>query len=485
MKKMKRFTCTAMAAVMAMSLAACSGGSDSGSGSSTTAAAGGETGAKQETEAKQDTDGKQEASSGDKTVVEVWSGDRHDMEYVQSMVDKYNAENTDNIEIKLTIITEDYANMLALAYSGGTAPDIVGNSNDVTLNLFADTGILAPLNDYIAQDEEYQKVNEPYEHMYEGLNAKDGNIYLVYSAMRSGVRVEYNKNLLEQNGYKEIPKKLDDYIAMAQKITESGGGQYYGIGFTSSSPFERLLEMSAQMSGVFYYDYVNGKYDFSGYKPFLEKGQELVKVAYPDQQGVDNMRALFAQGSFALWSNASQEAGVFTDQIPVTDFEWGVAEVPTLDGEVKGALMTSPAKGYSLVSSSEHKDEAWKVISYFQSEEFLKGYLESGYALPITSYMDGVIDKSKIGRLADFSLVDYESVYPTPPAVNLQGDDYRTTLWNAVMGYVGIDEAIEDLNTRYNSALDADVASGTVKRLIIKDYDPLHPSAGTSTYETK
>ena len=229
MKKMKRLTCAAMAVVMAMSLSACSGGS--GSGSTATGAAGGsgDAGAKQETEAKKDGETKQEAApSGDKTVVEVWTGDRHDMEYVQSMVDKYNAENTDNIEIKLTIITEDYANMLALAYSGGTAPDIVGNSNDVTLNLFADTGILSPLNDFIAQDEEYQKVNEPYEHMFEGLNAKDGNIYWVYTAMRSGVRVEYNKNLLEQNGYTEIPKTLDEYIAMAQKITESGGGQYYG-----------------------------------------------------------------------------------------------------------------------------------------------------------------------------------------------------------------------------------------------------------------
>ena len=106
MKKMKRFTCAAMAAAMVMSLAACSGGGDSGSGSATTAAAGGD--AKQETEAKKDGDAKQEAApSGDKTVVEVWTGDRHDMEYVQSMVDKYNAENTDNIEIKLTSITEE------------------------------------------------------------------------------------------------------------------------------------------------------------------------------------------------------------------------------------------------------------------------------------------------------------------------------------------------------------------------------------------
>ena len=206
------------------------------------------------------------------------------------------------------------------------------------------------------------------------------------------------------------------------------------------------------------------------------------EIAYPDQQPVDNMRALFAEGDFALWSNASQEAGVFTNQIPVEDFEWGVAPVPSLDGEIKGALQTSPAKGYAIMSSSEHPDEAWKVIQYLQSEDVLKGYLEGGYCLPITSYMDEKIDKSKTGRLADFSLLDYESVYPAVPAINLSGDDYRTVLWNAVMGYVDVDEAIEDLNTRYNDAYDSDIASGSIKRLVIEDFDALHPNDGTVTY---
>ena len=96
--------------------------------------------------------------------------------------------------------------------------------------------------------------------------------------------------------------------------------------------------------------------------------------------------------------------------------------------------------------------------------------------------MDEKIDKSKTGRLADFSLLDYESVYPAVPAINLSGDDYRTVLWNAVMGYVDVDEAIEDLNTRYNDAYDADIASGSIQRLVIEDFDPLHPNDGTVTY---
>lgn len=469
--KKKQLISAALAAVMAVSLTACGGSSsDTGTSAGSDAAeASGDTGASEVPEGT--------------TTIEVWTEDRHDLEYVEAKIDEYNQTNTDGIFINLTAITEDYANMLALAYNGGTAPDVVG-ANSLPLKNFADTGILLPLNDYIDSDETFQKVNEPYEHAYEGSNMRNGNIYSVYSGMRSGVRVIYNKDLLEQCGYTEIPKSLDEYIAMAKDITEQGGGQFYGIGFTSASPFERLLEMSAQVSGVFYYDYVNGKYDFSGYKDIVEAGQRFFteNIAYPDQQGVDNMRALFAEGQFALWSNASQEAGVFTSQIPIDSFEWGVAEVPSLTGEIKGALQTTPSKSWGIVSSSEHKEEAWKVIQFFQSEDFLKGYLENGYCLPISSYMADVIDESKIGRLADFAGLDYESVYPTPPVINLTGDDYRTVLWNAVMGYVDVDDAIEDLNTRYNEALEADIAAGSTTRLVISDYDPLHPNEGTIEY---
>ena len=304
--KKKQFISAALAAVMAASLAACGGGSsDTG-----TAAPAGDS--KSATEAEGS--GASEAPEGS-TTIEVWTEDRHDLEYVEAKIDEYNQTNTDGIFINLTTITEDYGNMLALAYNGGTAPDIVGmGAGNLPLNNFADTGILIPLNEYIDSDETFQKVNEPYEHAYEGTNMRNGNIYCVFGGMRSGVRVIYNKDILEQCGFTEIPTALNEYIDMAKAITEQGAGQYYGIGFTSASPFERLLEMSAQVSGIFYYDYVNGKYDFSGYKDIILAGQRFFNegIAYPDQQGVDNMRALFAEGQFGLWSNASQEAGVFT-----------------------------------------------------------------------------------------------------------------------------------------------------------------------------
>ena len=189
------------------------------------------------------------ALAEDPIEITYWVNDRHDMEYMNAMVEKFNAENTDNIHLTMQIITDDYENMIVLAYSGGTAPDIIGQS--ITLKNFVDNGMLLPLNSYIDANEEYQKVNEPYEHAYEGLNYMNGNLYWVYTGMRSGVRIEYNKALLEKSGFSEIPATLDEYIAMAQKITEDNNYDFYGIGFTSSSPFERQLEMMAQVSGIF------------------------------------------------------------------------------------------------------------------------------------------------------------------------------------------------------------------------------------------
>ena len=69
--------------------------------------------------------------------------------------------------------------------------------------------------------------------------------------------------------------------------------------------------------------------------------------------------------------------------------------------------------------------------------------------------------------------------------MTLEGDNYGIVFWNVVLGNESADDAIKDLNTRYNKALEDAIASGSAKRLVISDYDPLHPSKGTMTYQDK
>lgn len=427
-------------------------------------------------------------ASGDVTTINFWTNNRHDESYMTQMIDAFNASHTD-VQINYTILTDDWLNSVQLAYQGGTAPDIISvqASDDLVLPTYVDAGMLSSLSDYISDDTDFQTVTEPYDHMYEGLNSIGDDIYWVPCGVRSGSRIEYNEDLVEAAGYTEIPDTLEGVVELAKAATT---GDTYGVGFTSSSAFSRWLEGVGEMSGCTHdgYDYTTGTYDFSSWKDLLNTAAEFYTdgsvLPGSETQGVDSSRALFAEGSFAIWGNASQEAGVFTDQFPC-DFDWGVSELPTMTGEVEGALSYSPNLGYAMLSSCENKDAAWEVISYFSSEDFLKGYFEDGYSIPLSDYMTSVVDTSGIGRLADFALTDYEDVYPSTPAITLEGDTYGTVFMNVIEGYETADDAIADLNTRYNDALESGIANGTCERVVVEDYDPLHPSQGTVTYLTE
>lgn len=482
--KKKKVLCLAMAGAMALSMIGC-GGSDSSqtsSGSSSdTATAEADAGSNDSSTASDS------AASGDAVTIEVWSNNRHDEEYMTAMVAEFNATHSD-VQINYTILTDDWQNSIQLAFQANTAPDImsISASDGVTLGDYVSAGMFESLTSYIDGSTDFQTTTEPYDHKYENLNSIGDDIYWVPTGVRSGTRIEYNIGLLQDAGYDAVPSTLAEMVEAAGAVTKNGNGSIYGVGFTQNG-FNRWLEGIGEMSGYNHmgYDYTTGTFDFSEWKELLETASQFYANGYvlpgSETQGVDNNRALFAQGSFCFWGNASQEAGVFTEQFPC-DFEWGVSELPTMTGEVKGALSCTPNFGWAMLTSCKDKEAGWQVIEYFGSEEFLKGYFEGGYSAPLSDYMADKIDASKAGRLADFALTEYEDVYPTVPAVTVEGDDYSIVMWNVVLGNLSADDAIADLNERYNAALESGLANGSCKRLIVENFDKLHPSAGTCVY---
>lgn len=468
MKRTKKLAALGLAGMMAVSaLAGCS------SGNSTESKAPG-------------SEAQKETSSGDKVKITVWTENRHDLEYMNKIVDEFNKTN-DHIEIEYVVQTENYVNLLTMAANSGQSPDVFTQVNPADFKNFADSGIIEPLNDYMT--DEFKKVNEADKHLYEGYNVQGDKIYFVPCGKRSGSRIIYNKEIFDKLGL-EVPKKLSDLPKVAKTITDAGAGEFYGIAFPGASgPFERWLEHSAEMSGITPYNYREGRFDFTGFKPYLETVRQMFteNSVFPGSSSmkIDPVRVQFSEGHIGIHANASQEATVLTEQFP-SKVEWGVAQLPTLDGEIKGSEACSPNNGWMMSAFTGHPKEAWEVIEYFGSETVLKGYLEGGYTLPLSSYMAEKIDKTKTGRMADFAGADYEAVLPVAPSVTPEGENYRDALWNACLPEGGsIDETIAALNKTYNDALDKEVKMGKTKRLVIKDYDPLNPGAGTVEYLDK
>lgn len=61
----------------------------------------------------------------EKTVITIWSKDRHDADYVQQKIDEYNETNTDNIEVNYQLYTDNYVQAIDMAVQSGEMPDIL------------------------------------------------------------------------------------------------------------------------------------------------------------------------------------------------------------------------------------------------------------------------------------------------------------------------------------------------------------------------
>lgn len=441
-------------------------------------------------ESTSDENTKEASEAGDEsnkeaTTITVWSQNRHDLAYMEEQIALFNTTNTDNIYIDYITQTDNYENMLMMSASSDQMPDVFSHIKDV--KSFAEADLIQPLDEYFT--DEFLAVTNADQLKFTDLNVIDGKTYYVPTGIRSGVRLIYNKEIFASAGV-EVPTTLDELVETAKIITEQGGGVDYGTVIPGlSAPIVRMFLPVAETSGIQPYDYVNGVYNFDGYKPVIEAFRKLYEdgSVLPGAQSmkVDPIRVQFSEGNVGFYGNASQEVGVLTTQFPAKE-EWGAAPMPAINGEVKGTLTASPNLGWMLSNNTQHSEEAWKVIEFFSSEAFLKGYIESGLNLPIGEYMQGVVDLSNTGKLADFLPLSYEGVNPVPPQVTPEGLTFNDALWEAcIPGGPSADEVIAELNKSYNEALDKDVELGKVKRLIIKDFDLMNPQAGTFEYLDK
>ena len=109
MKKAKRILSAVVAGVMVLSLSACGGGSGSASGAASgSAPAAGST----------------PAGAEGKITISYWTTNRHDQAYMTPLIEEFNATNDKNIYIDFQVYADNYSQMLDLAFSTNTAPDV-------------------------------------------------------------------------------------------------------------------------------------------------------------------------------------------------------------------------------------------------------------------------------------------------------------------------------------------------------------------------
>lgn len=475
MKKTRQILSIMMAALLTAGLAGCSGGNSGdqaggGNGGNSAQETASQAADKQETGAPAQAEGK--------TTISYWTTNRHDQEYMTKKIAEFN-ESNDSIYIDFQVYADNYSQMLDLAFSTGTAPDVF-QLTDFATNY--SKGYMMSLNSFL--DDEYKKrFGEGA--FVEGINSYEGEIYsLPYTA--SACRLFYNQDIFDRVGIAGPPKTVEEMAADAKLITEQLGGEgIYGFAGnykSARSAVSRSIDPIVQLSGGTRagFDYKEGRFDFSSYKPVLEQFKEIFATgaSFPGSESldIDPLRTQFAAGNIGMYISISHaEPGVYLSQFP-TDVNWNCAQLPTLTGEVEGKQsLWFGGSNLGININTTHPDEAWEVMEFLHSDDVMGEYYTLGLGtVMIPSAIEGVEPPETIAKMPDLAMNERDQNWPPLPLnVVVEGKDYTTVAVECIFGMTDIDGAIEDLNTRYNAAYDK-VVEGGQERIVYPNFDPLN-----------
>lgn len=428
---------------------------------------------------KQENEEESGGSENSKTKLTWWTFQRHDMDFMKGLIDEFNETNEYGIEVEYNIQTENYDTNLELAFQSKQAPDII-MLKGASIMPYVKKKMITPITDYITDD-----IRDRYANTIpiNDVNTSEGEIY---SLPRTGVpfRYIYNQELFDKAGIKELPTTLDEMVEYAKKITEVGkkDGEY-GVALNLKSPSSALwrsVDEIAKRSGVYPYDYKTGQYDFSGMKPIILAYRQMVEDGsmFPGAEGldIDPLRTQFAAGKIGMYVSGAWEVGVYGQQFP-TDIDWRAAPIPTIDGTVKGKTNLSAAGIHSAITSQcENPDLAWKVLEFIQQDKHLIEYQEKGYGYIIVPSAAEVAEASDEKGSEYFQIGENDGIWPITPiskGVVIEGKTYYDEFAAVIIGEKDIDTVIEDLNKRYNEAVERAIEDEKIEPYIIEDFDPL------------
>ncbi len=307
------------------------------------------------------------------------------------------------------------------------------------------------LEDLIAEYEEYLDSRYYYNGMLIGLPLE-----------AIPCKMAVNLDLFEKNNL-ELPKTWDDVLECAKVITENGEGVDYGYGWTSAwtgGATRLMMEAAVPDTGKYFWDPNTATFDFSPFKDIVDVTKQLYDGGYmfpdPTELSIDGVRAQFSEGHIGMIIAYGYDIGVYNNQFPAK-CNWTIINCPTMTEDPPYKYLYEPRSAYGIsVGAEDHLEAVAEVFKFLSSDElYQRIYKETGAMIPInSSVLEGVTPDESIKNIAEMADLENFAPYPCNPysMVTIDGDPFQTVLFDVVYGNADWDEAVEDLNERYNAA---------------------------------
>ena len=358
------------------------------------------------------------ADSGDKTAAQEpvelefiqWWTTEGGGEFLEDLVQRFEEANP-GITVKLTSMPfGEIRTQVVASQATGMTPDLIGMNPPWTRE-FYDMGILAPLDDLMAADPFFKKDN----YFQASFTPIEGHTYLA-PVNSMAFFLFYNKTMFKEAGI-EPPTTWDELVEAAKALTVPEKNQY-GITMSMSEQEASngaILSLYPLLYAQNGRTLVDGKYtvETEGMENAMKLLETLSKNGsiLPGTTTRSEFQIIeeFAAGNVGMVISHNGHINTVTNRDP--NLEFGIVPLPSVDG--KGTVeLRHHGWDIGIAANSQHKEEAWKFISFLLNAENVEAMCNEMLKVPAmygisVNYLDKYpVVKDAIDYMNEYEMVE-------------------------------------------------------------------------------
>lgn len=310
---------------------------------------------------------------------EQWSN-----EYLEKRKEEFNQNLTDGIQLEVKFFTDSaYNDAITVARENKSGLDLYMISYG---NLWSEVenGRCVPLNDLLEQS-----CFDDLTDAGKNLVTYNDKYYAYPTLIEASALLYYRKDMLEKAGVTQVPTTWEELYAACDKLKATLNPAQYALGLPTGQALGwATWGMEYNTTGGLVLDetWKNVQVDNKGWKELAQFFYTCYRNGYtPTQQltpkGYNDIIEALCQGKLAMTVAGSWSVAEIMNTYPTMADKIGVAELPTFDGNRGGITATNGGWAYAIDATSQHKEEAAKVIDWMfcQSAERTAGFFEAAH----------------------------------------------------------------------------------------------------------
>jgi multiple sugar transport system substrate-binding protein len=305
-----------------------------------------------------------------------WGASPAEQRLLKSVVRDFEVQHP-SIRVKYEVIADQYMDVIKTRLVGEAAPDVF-YLDALEAPFLMSQNVLEPLDGYIKPEFDLPDFEEPLLNTFKYSDR-------IYGLPKdySTLALFYNKKAFASSGLESPPTTWEELRADAKKLTKdtNNDGRIDQYGFGETPELARQAYKIKAFGGELI-DH-NSRAAFAnqqglqGLQSVLDQYQKERSSAHKTDVGTNSGSEMFGSGKAAMVIEGNWAIPFLKETFPQLDF--ATAEIPKVNNQ-SGTMIFTVA--YVMNKQSEHKSEAWELISYLTGKEGMQKWTGTGFALP-------------------------------------------------------------------------------------------------------